>query len=284
MTTQVEALHIHSGGIDLYARLRRAWPGAPLVVMLCGIGFHTFEYEDLATLLCDAGLNCLAFDYRGHGFSGGERGRWTLADLTCDAQAVLAHAFEHYAADPVVLFGNSLGGMIGMLTAGREPRVRTVIASNAPARLSDFMLTPARRALLRLSRFVPNSVPLRLSLSHFYSYAQLIDDPAWLQVLETDPLVQDARRLRFGSYRSLFIDWDGPVTAARLHIPLLLLQGRNDAMQPPSQMDHLFATAKEPKRRVLLDTGHLPHLEAPQAVRDAVLDWLRGPQVRLVSE
>jgi hypothetical protein len=36
----------------------------------------------------------------------------------------------------------------------------------------------------------------------------------------------------------------------------------------------IFEAAKPPKRYAQLDTGHLPHLEAPSAVADLIGSWL----------
>jgi len=71
---------------ELYARLRTSDQEALTIVLLCGLGFHTFEYEPLAESLAASGYNALSFDYRGHGRSDGPRGRWSLADLQKQSQ------------------------------------------------------------------------------------------------------------------------------------------------------------------------------------------------------
>ena len=86
MSGQVEEIRLVGGGPELYARLRTSDHEAPTIVLLCGLGFHTFEYEPLAELLRASGYNVVSFDYRGHGRSHGPRGRWSLADLASDAR------------------------------------------------------------------------------------------------------------------------------------------------------------------------------------------------------
>ena len=177
---------------------------------------------------------------------------------------------------PIYLFGNSLGAMVALQTAAGDERVLGVAAANAPARIADFLLTRPRRALFSLAKLVAPVVPVRISVNHFYSYDDLIDDPSWVSAIEADPLVADARRLSVATYSTLLDGWDGPAMVRRLDKPLLLIQGRNDRMQPPRQSELLFEAAKEPKRYELLDTGHLPHLEDPIGLAELLRGWFSG--------
>ncbi len=269
-------LSLRSAGIELYARVTvPAAPEAPTLLLLPGLGFHSFEYVDLAARLASRGLATIAFDYRGHGRSGGVRGRWTLADLVADTRAVTDWAVAHRAA-PVVLFGNSLGGMVSLLAAKADKRIAAVAASNCPARIGDFLLTPTRRVLLACAKAVAPIVPLRISVNHFYGYEQLIDDAAWVERISRDPLIGPARRLSVAAYRSLIEDWDGPAEVARLDRPLLLLSGERDALQPAEQTERLAAAARGPVTHVRFDAGHLPHLQCPEAVAECVAGWIRA--------
>ncbi len=152
MSGQVEEIRLGGGGPELYARLRTSDQEAPTIVLLCGLGFHTFEYEPLAEALTASGYNVLSFDYRGHGRSDGPRGRWSLADLASDARRavglVSGRGFER-----IGVFGNSLGAMIAIQVATADPRVRGVVASNCPAHLADFLLTTPRRMLLTIGTY-----------------------------------------------------------------------------------------------------------------------------------
>lgn len=131
MPADPQTLRFPSGPLQLHGRLWHVSKEAPTALLLCGLGFHTFEYEPLGAELATAGWNVLAFDFRGHGRSPGARGRWTLEELAADARAALDVAADR-AAGPMLLFGNSLGAMVGILTAARDERVHGVIAANTP--------------------------------------------------------------------------------------------------------------------------------------------------------
>ena len=261
-----------SGDLVLHGRLRHSGAAAPTLVLLSGVGFHTFEYEPLATELAAAGLNVLSFDFRGHGRSGGQRGRWTLDELVADTWHAIDHARLRHDG-PMFLFGNSLGAMIAVLTGSRDQRVSGVAAANCPARIGDFLLTRPRRALFAVAKLIAPLAPLRISIDHFYSYEQLIDDASWVSTIRGDPLIADARRLSARTYRELLETWDGRQAARELHTPLLVIQGRNDNLQPPRQSRLVFEAADGRKRYELVDTGHLPHLEAPTGLARLLVEW-----------
>jgi pimeloyl-ACP methyl ester carboxylesterase len=175
------------------------------------------------------------------------------------------------------VFGNGLGAMIAILTGARDQRLAGVVAANCPARIGDFLLTRARRALFAVAKLIAPVASLRISIDHFYDYEQLIDDPSWVSTIRRDPLIADARRLSAGTYRELLETWDGPQAAHELHTPLLVIQGRNDNLQPARQSRLVFeAAAGSVKRYELVDTGHLPHLEAPAMLAERLVEWMSG--------
>lgn len=274
MSADAEAVCFRSGDLELFGRLRYLGGGAPVVVLLCGLGFHTFEYEPLAIELAARGVSSLSFDFRGHGRSGGPRGRWTLADLAADSRHAVGFVRERHRG-PVALFGNSLGAMIAILAGARDERVAGVAAANTPARAAGWALaTKPRRALFSMLKLVAPVAPVRISVNPFLSYEQLIDDPSWVSAFRRDRLVNDARRLSAGTLRALLETWDGPQAVRQLHKPLLIIQGRNDHLQPPRQSELVFEAASEPKQYQFIGTGHLPHLEAPAMLAGMLTAWL----------
>ena len=273
MNCEATELAFRSGANELYGRLRSVDLTRPAVVLLCGLGFHTFEYEPLATELAARGVNTLSFDYRGHGRSTGPRGRWTLDDLVDDTLAAIGCARKH-GLDRIHLVGNSLGGMIAILAGERDPHIDSVVASNTPAHVADFLLTRPRRLLYRVALPLSRLVPIRISVDHFYAYEQLTDNPAWVARINRDPTIASARQLSMPTYRELLDTWDGPAAIHRLHRPILLIHGNRDQLQPPTQTHQLYIAANEPKAHHAIDAGHLPHLDDTSEFADLVTGWL----------
>jgi pimeloyl-ACP methyl ester carboxylesterase len=62
----------------------------------------------------------------------------------------------------------------------------------------------------------------------------------------------------------------------RIHVPTLILRGAEDAVVPASYMDRIVdAIAGDVQRGSISGAGHLADLDAPDAVAEQVLDFLR---------
>jgi pimeloyl-ACP methyl ester carboxylesterase len=99
--------------------------GRPVVVMAHGLGgTKDSGLEPFATGLAEAGLDVLAFDYRGFGASSGTpRQRVSMAGQVEDYRAAMAAAAELPGTDPrrLVLWGVSVsGGHVLAAAAGRD--------------------------------------------------------------------------------------------------------------------------------------------------------------------
>jgi uncharacterized protein len=75
------------------------------------------------------GYFVLRFDYQGCGESAGDYGQSTLADLIEQTQVVIHYAMKLKDVDSkqITLIGHSLGGAVALLTAVKEPDVRTLV-------------------------------------------------------------------------------------------------------------------------------------------------------------
>src|SRR6266700_271549 len=91
-------------------------PGAPLMVCVHGLGGSAVNWAAIAPLLTGR-YRMLAPDLAGHGRTE-SAGRGTGVA----ANRVLLHRFiEAMSASPVILMGNSMGGMISLLEASAAP-------------------------------------------------------------------------------------------------------------------------------------------------------------------
>lgn len=256
---------------SLYGKLRVVGPESSMVLLLPGLGFHSFEYDELADRLADAGYSSLSLDYRGHGRSEGPRGRWVVEELIEDA----SHALDFLVgrdAQRIGVFGNSLGAFVGMHLAARDARVRSLVASGCPARVADFASTSFRRVLLAGLLACERVVPFRVSINHFIPYRSILRDPVIIAKVRADPLIADARRFAPSTYRDIFA-WDALAAASSLTIPLLVLYAEFDAFQPAEQSQRLYQAARCEKELRSLPTGHVPDLENAALVAPVLVEW-----------
>lgn len=67
-----------------------------------------------------------------------------------------------------------------------------------------------------------------------------------------------------------------PVLQA-VRVPTLVLCGRADSWSPPAQHEEIAALVPGSLLRVVDNAGHMCTMERPEAVAQALLDWLRTP-------
>jgi len=266
---------------------------ATVLVAVHGLGGSALNWLSIAPLLTSR-YRLVAPDLAGHGLTRA-RGRSTAVR----ANRALLHQFVTTITDqPVVLLGNSMGGMIALLEAGLQPETVAGLALLDPA--SPFLpgvpdpliaaafagyATPvlnraimvarrrlvspeaAVRALLRLLCVDPSRVAADVVAEHVeqarvrsaFPHA----DQEFLRAARS--VVATASGLRRSSYRAII----QTVTA-----PALVIHGDQDRLIPVAASRALARQHPTWQLVVLPDVGHVPQLEAPEATARALLTWL----------
>lgn len=217
-------------------------PPRAVVLIVHGLGEHASRYEHVANQLLDWGFAVRAYDQRGHGESGGERGvlpaESALLDdlaeviddtrLRCLRLPSLGHAEDGTPLPlPLILLGHSLGGLVvSRFVALRMRPVQGLILSS-PA--LDAGLTLAQKFMLS---FCPQLAP-NLCVSNGLDPRYLSHNPVVVKNYLADPLVHNRISPRLGK----FIATAGPATlaaAARWSTPTLLMYAGADRLVKPA--------------------------------------------------
>jgi pimeloyl-ACP methyl ester carboxylesterase len=165
-------------------------------------------------------FDAIAFDFRGHGDSGGlcTFGR----EETRDLKAVIDYA-RRQGYRTVVAIGASMGGATVLRTFGQYGGLDGIVTIGAFADANHLQRLPTRLTL------------------HF--------------IFETDAgqaLARWTRGTRIGNLRAM----DQPLAFAdRIHIPLLVIHGEWDPLIEPAQAAQIIDRAPEPKQVVIVPRG-----------------------------
>ena len=164
-----------SDGLRLVAWIIRADSAAPWLLICHGNGGNIsdagrpFHYAGLR----QAGLNLLAFDYRGYGES---EGTPTEEGLYRDAEAAYRFLTESLAVPPgrLVIFGHSLGSAVAVELAGRVPAAGLILdgaLTSVPDRAQEiYPFLPVR--WLAVSRYASRDKVGRLTLPKLFLHAE----------------------------------------------------------------------------------------------------------------
>ena len=105
----------------------------PFVVMYHGTGSNRHEagngYDLLAPRLAEAGIASARFDFAGNGDSTADYKDYTFSSGIADGEDVIAYmrGLDQIADDRLGVLGWSQGGTVAMLTAARDPRVKSLV-------------------------------------------------------------------------------------------------------------------------------------------------------------
>jgi fermentation-respiration switch protein FrsA (DUF1100 family) len=212
---------------------------APCVLLLHGLGGSKGDVLLLGIALARRGYASFAIDIAGHGerprIGGKTVDKLTtvqMHDLVATTAVDLRRAVDYVGTRPEVekarlgFLGISLGGIIGGLFAGKEPRLQAVVLWAAGGDWGRLFATSQH----------PFAVQFRKT--------NKVSGAASAEVLEKG-----------------FVDVDPLGVINRIAPrPLLFINGTNDTIVPRPCADLLFDAAQQPKKRILLPGGHIPDI------------------------
>jgi uncharacterized protein len=264
-------ISFESEGLKLTGHFYFRGRKAPTLILLHGMCYYSVEYEELAPMLVEKGFNCLVFDFRCHGDSEGKRGDWRLKGFVADVISALDF-LENEVDGPIGAFGNSLGGVVAVYAAAQDSRIKALACCNTATKPSKALYTPLRRWLLAFINFMSKVMPFTVNMSYFIPKSLVLSDEEIIERIENDPKVFETRRFTAKSYSEM-IKWDASREVEKVHVPILVIHGKHDKLQPVSQSELLYESANQPKQLELIEAGHVPTLEQTEMLYDLLSDW-----------
>jgi pimeloyl-ACP methyl ester carboxylesterase len=266
--------------------------GGPVLVMVHGLGGSLVNWAALAPLLTDT-CRVLALDLIGFGHT-----QAGTHSTSVDAnQEMLQRFLSEVAGVPVILVGNSMGGLISILAATRHPEsVRAVVLIDPalPIRVSskpDPLVTASfgmyavphlGHAMLKARRRVRSPEELAMDVLRLCCV-----DPARVPAEVVEQHLEMARLRRgypdideqfLGAARSLMsmLARRSSYTAilAAIAVPVLLLHGEKDRLVTIGSSRAVAAANPSWRFEVAQDVGHVPQLEVPRWTAGRILEWL----------
>jgi pimeloyl-ACP methyl ester carboxylesterase len=285
----------------------REWPGptdGPTFVCVHGLGGSLLNWAPVAPGLAKRG-RVLALDLPGFGQtpsagrSSSITSNWRLLD----------GFLQRLELPPVVLVGNSMGGMLALVQSAHSPetldrmilvdaafpRVRIGTAPQPPARVTALFALyasgrVAERLVTRRIRRLGAEGLVRETLRVCTTNPGAVDPTlvsALIEQTERRLEAAEATTAFLTAARSIFRAQVAPgryralVQAART--PALVIHGRDDQLVP---LASAVAAAKDHdtwRLEILDNLGHIPQMEAPARWLGSVETWLDSGQARTPS-
>lgn len=236
----------------------RCGQGAPLV-LIHGYPLDHSIWSEVLPLL-ESNFDLILPDLRGLGQSDAPTSAWGMDELASDLAALL----DHLELDSAFLAGHSMGGYVALAFAAAQPRrVRglALVASQAGAD------TPERRAERHAEAQhiaaqgvgdTVNGMALKLSAD------------ARLQGFVRGVMEKQPPAGFIGSLKAIADREDTLPVLATSSFPLMLIHGDSDVLIPLERAREIKMEIPRARLVELSGVGHLPMLESPRAVADAL--------------
>ena len=232
----------------------------PAVVLITGSGPQDRDeslmghrpFAVLADFLTRRGIAVLRYDDRGVGKSTGKFGESTTFDFADDAQAAAEFLTHRQEVDPerIGLMGHSEGGLIAPIVAARDPHIGFIVMMAGPGLPGDEVITKQSAAIssangANLDDLAKNAdISARImkwiksDASAEEVRAKTKDDfkLAWSNIPQesknafpTVEALQDSQlKVLLSPWFRAFLRYDPRPTLAKVHVPVLVLNGSKD--------------------------------------------------------
>ena len=185
------------------------------------------------------------------------------ADVRAAVDAVLAF-LDGVAAPPAVLVGHGYGGHVALATAVARPAsVRGVVAIGAAVR-GEF----PEDQLVKLRQVVKGRLGQQFDTPYFCAKPEMnAMRTFWGELTKTDPKVRLGDIDAYGAS-------DLSESLDRLRVPVLVLHGAEDRICAPSAGERLAGAIRGARFEAIPESGHVPHIEKPDAVNRLIAELL----------
>jgi pimeloyl-ACP methyl ester carboxylesterase len=261
--------YVNTNGVRL-AYQRSGQGENVLLVMGSGAAGHVWNMHQTPALI-QAGYAPVVFDNRGIAPSDVPPGKYSLADMVADTKGLI----EALDLAPCRVVGMSMGALIAQELAIDHPHLlhsAVLIATRSRSDAARRAQAAADLALLESGIRLPAEYEAAMTVLQMLSPATLNDDDAistWLTVFELTRGSQDTGG-------QAWIDTSGDRRAAlrQVRVPCRVIAFADDLITPPHLGAEVAEAIPDCDFVEIPACGHLGHLERPEAVNAAVLEFL----------
>jgi 3-oxoadipate enol-lactonase len=240
---------------------------APPLLLLHSLGTDGRVWQPQAEALAGR-FRVLRPDLRGHGLTDVPTGPYTIEGMARDVLAAL----DALGIDRLPVVGLSIGGMVAQSLAHQAPgRVAALVLCDTALAIPPASLWRERAATVRAHGMAAIAEPV---LARWLTPAAAPEALASLRamLLGTDPE-------GYAAAAEAIAAADLTTTTRALRIPALVLVGDSDVATPLDAAEALCAAIPGARLGLIGGAAHIPTLEQPRRVTEALLGFLHPATV-----
>jgi 3-oxoadipate enol-lactonase/4-carboxymuconolactone decarboxylase len=257
-------MFMHANGIDIHVQIDGP-PGAPALLLIHSLGTSLHVWDDQARALSRS-FRVIRADLRGHGLTQLVSGPGSIATYAQDMLAVL----DALQIDHAHVAGLSIGGLVAQSVAAQAPdRVMSLILCDTAMMIPPPEGWHGRAAAVRAGGMavLADAVMARWITPGFAGSPQAAGLRAML--LRTLPE-------GYAGAAEAIAAADLTASTSALTLPALIMVGDQDQATPVSSAEAMHAAIAGSRLVILPNAAHLPTVETPDAVTQAISAFLRS--------
>lgn len=248
--------------------LRAGDPAQPTLLLLHGIGGNASQFAGQLAAFAD-GWDVLAWDALGYGTSSDPGDDWQMTDWSDALDGFLTAL----GVGPVVLLGQSWGGVLAQVTAERHPqRVRALVLSDTSMGGGSQPAEEAQATLAARLRVLDEMTPAEMARTR--TPAVLGPNPSAAARAAAEQMMSEIRPSGYRQAAIALAAADTRPLHASIAVPTLVLCGAHDRIVPPTTARELQAAIAGAQMVELPEAGHLSGQEDPERYNAALRAFL----------
>lgn len=259
------------GDVPIHLELYESGKDDPVIVFLPGIGTYAEMYCEFLYKLSTWGFNVVGVDLRGHGYSGGRRGVYTVRQVVFDLKQVVTALSEKFSG-PIGFFGCSIGAPLAMACAENDPRIKallchTLFLSEYPP---DAFTYYGWNSLKFTRLFLPD---FKIDFRSFIDVNALVRGNAFADFIDYDELI--VWEYSIDTLADLYSIKTSLVEEKR-DFKAAIITGEDDEVIQVNYMRHIIEKMKHPFDFICIANARhmLPFLNVRETVH-AARDWFK---------
>ncbi|MEH6578748.1 MAG: alpha/beta hydrolase [Amphritea sp.] len=259
----------HVGSLPVHCEIYEHSLEAPVLLFLPGIGTYAELFAEMLCRISEHGFNVIAIDLPGHGYSGGERGMYTV-DSVVESVSLVIDALEQRYSGPFGIYGYSIGALLAVAAAEQDDRIDAVLCGT----LLTTEVAPDMFHYLGWQWTWGSALVfphVKLPLSWIVDYDQLLAGHPAGELINQDPmLVLD---YPFKTLASLFGHKAG-IMLRDYPFKMAIVQGDEDEVLSLDYSKQVIKQAKQPIELIAIPgEGHMVPLTAPPKLAGIIANW-----------
>lgn len=243
------------------------------LIFVHGMGGDETAWDKERDYFSKLGFSTLAFDLRGHGFSGRSQkpGFYQMVNFAQDLKSLI----DHLKIKRACIIGHCFGGMVAMIFAskysGLLKSLILVDTSYKPPFISNRYLD--KKILSLMLEILSKNLPDFHVRGHvnFNSFAGTTD-------LDWNRLKSDILHTSLRSYLSIcknLINFDGRALLTGIKVPTLVVEGEKDTIFPPEIASYIAGRIRGTELDLIPNANHIIVINNPGELSESIEKFLR---------